>query len=382
MRALFISNDPTIFDMQSATHSRMKTYANAIGELHILSRAMQHTEVQDGNLYLHGLRPLPTIIGRALFFYTLLRHARALVRRHRIEVVSAQDPFENGWVAMRAVNGTSAKLHIQIHTDFLSSFFTIGSFKNKVRIRIANAVIPKADGIRVVSRRIKRALIERYGKSIPSPTVIPIAVLAPTSVRTTQSHYPPLPKFPFTFALMAVGRLEKEKRLGDAIAVVAKLVQRKYPVGLLIVGEGSQHKTLTHIANALGIKDRIIFLGNRSDVPELLKNTAQAFIQTSAYEGYGRTYIEAALSGAPMVVTDAGIINDVFVHDYSSLVCPVGDVECLSKHVANLIEDMVLRHQLSSCAQVVVQQYIASSGNIPNRIAEDLDKTISRLREL
>ncbi|HEC94028.1 MAG TPA: glycosyltransferase [Candidatus Kaiserbacteria bacterium] len=382
MKVLFISNDPTIFEPKSVARARMKTYASAIGELHILSRAAQHTEVQDGNLYLHGLRPLPTIVGRALFFYTLLRHAQALVSRHHIEVVSAQDPFEHGWVAMHAVRATSAKLHIQIHTDFLSPFFTVNSFKNKVRIHIANAVIPKADGIRVVSEWIRHQIIERYGKSIPNPTVISIVVPTATSVHVTQPHYPPLPKFPFTFVLMAIGRLEKEKRIGDSIRVVARLVQKKYPVGLLVVGEGSQRKALKHIANTLGVKDRIIFLGNRSDVSELLKNTAQAFIQTSAYEGYSRTYFEAALSGTPMIVTDVKVMGDVFVHNKSALMCSVGDVECLAEQVATVIEDMQLRHTLAELAMMAVRRYIDSSGDIPKRIADDLSKTISHKREL
>ncbi len=376
MKILFISNDITLFDNATPAYARMKTYANAIGELHILSRATQYTEVQDGNLHLHGLHPLSTIIGRALFFYTLLRHARALVRRHHIELVSAQDPFEHGWVAMRAVKGTLSKLHIQIHTNFLSPFFPIGSFKNTVRIHIANKIIPRADGIRVVSQRIKRALIKYYGKSIAEPTVIPIIVTQHSSSVSVQPLL--LSKYPFKFVLMAVGRLEKEKRMVDAIRVVAKLVREKYPVGLFIVGNGSQQKALIHLADTLGVKDNIIFLGKRSDVSELLKNIAQVFIQTSAYEGYGRTYIEAALAGVPMVVTDAGIINDVFIHNKSALVCAVGDIKCLSKQVANLIEDVQLRYILADSAKMTALRYINSLGNIPKRIADDLNKTILR----
>lgn len=359
----------------------MRSYSSAIGELHIISRATQRTQVQDGNLYLHGFRPWPTFLGRMLFFYTLLRRAREIVKVYDVEVVSAQDPFEHGWVAMRAVAGTSAKLHIQLHTDFLSPFFASESFKNSMRLRIANRVLPKADGIRTVSVRAKRALMKRYGTSILEPSVIPVALQAKHTLPNVVSNQS-LQKYPFTFALITIGRLEKEKRIKDAILVVARLVQNRYPVGLLVVGSGSQRKSLAHFANTLGIKNRIIFLGERTDVSELLKNSSQAFIQTSAYEGYGLTYVEAALACTPMVVTDVGIINDVFINNKSALVCPVGDIGCLSNKVANLIEDMSLRHTLADVAKEVAQKHINSFGDLSRRIADDLRKTITSSHKL
>lgn len=354
----------------------MRSYADAIGELHIISRGQRTSDEQDGKLFLHSVCPLPTVLGRIFLLGTITRKARILIDKYHIEVVSAQDPFEYGRVAMRAVHGTKAKLHIQVHTDFLSPFFAKESYKNSVRVHIADAVLPHANGIRTVSQRVKKSLIGRYGNRISEPIVIPIA--PQTTQNTTEPI--PLPKLPFTFVLMApVGRLEKEKRLDDAIRVVARLVQEKYPVGLLIAGDGSQRKVLEHIADTLGVKDRVIFLGNRSDVSELLKNTAQAFIQTSSYEGYGRTYLEAALAGVPMVVTDAGIIGELFIHDESALVCAVGDVTHLALEVSRLIEDSALRRALSTRALEIAREHIAASTNLPERIADNLEQTLKSI---
>ncbi len=376
MKVLFISNDTTIFDDGSATRARMRAYARAIGELHIISRAAQRTEIQDGNLYLHGLRPLPTIFGRVLFLRTLSRVAHQLIHKYDIEVVSAQDPFEHGRAALRAARNTNAKLHIQVHTDFCSPFFAKESYKNRLRLRIADLILPKADGVRVVSQRVKQGIIKRYGKRISEPVVIPIALIVPTSSTSNSVSSEQFPKQSFTFVLMAVARLEKEKRLDDAIRVVAELVKKQYPAELIIIGTGREQHHLTMLARRLNIEDRIIFFGERKDVSALLKN-AQAFIQTSAYEGYGRTYIEAALACVPMVVTDAGIIGEVFKHNESALVCPVGDIACLSSAVSCVIEDMSLRHILINGARVAVQSHLNAIGDLPKRIADDLKKTIS-----
>src|SRR3989344_5750467 len=170
MRALFISNDPTLFRRGSATYTRMKVYAEAIGELHILSRAPEGArEIQDGPLHLH-----PVFASRLFAPFMLSQKAKALIRSRAIEVVSAQDPFEHGWAALRAVRGTNTKLHIQIHTDFLSPYFKSESILNRIRVRIAEYVLPHAHGIRVVSERIKKSLTRRYNSTIVVPNVLPI----------------------------------------------------------------------------------------------------------------------------------------------------------------------------------------------------------------
>src|SRR5690242_7894912 len=105
MNALFVSNDPSIFDAASATRERMRAYAAAIGTLHIVPRASAEAhEETDGALVLHPVRA-----GKILAPFALRRVARALIRTQGIEVVSAQDPFEQGWAAMQAVKGTAAK---------------------------------------------------------------------------------------------------------------------------------------------------------------------------------------------------------------------------------------------------------------------------------
>ena len=213
IRTLFISNDPSLFDKGSSSRARMRAYARAIGTLHILSSAPHPVDEQEENLFLHGVSSSKLIRPLAL-----LRAARVLVKKHDIEVVSAQDPFEHGWVAMRAVSGTAAKLHLQIHTDPLSPFFSKESSLNRIRVMLADRTLPRAKGIRVVSERVKQSLITKYGNRIVEPSVIPII----QEVRTDEK---PFPAHAFSFVLMSVGRLTKEKRTEDTIAALAQVVK-------------------------------------------------------------------------------------------------------------------------------------------------------------
>ncbi|HEX8947024.1 MAG TPA: glycosyltransferase [Candidatus Paceibacterota bacterium] len=369
MKALFISNDPTIFEPGSSARERMRAYATAIGELHILSRGAKTADEQDGPLSLHSVRVASSPLGRVFAFPALSRLAQELIIEHGIEVVSAQDPFEYGYIAFRAVQGTAAKLHVQVHTDFCSPFFATESLKNRVRVRLADAVLHRAAGIRAVSERVKHGLLARYGERIPEPAVIPIVTVLSAPDASSTPDIPCTPPFPFV--LMAIGRFEKEKRFADAVRAAAALVRAEYPVTLALVGEGREKESLRALAQKLGIAKHVVFLGWRTDTAALLSH-AQAFIQTSAYEGYGRTYLEAALAGVPMVVTDAGIVGEVFKDNESALVCPVGDITCLTCEVTKLIEENDLRHRIGENAREAARAHLAALGDIPARIAADL----------
>lgn len=377
MKTLFISNDPQIFDSRSEVRARMRAYAEAVGELHILSRG-----TADAYLQKEKTLTLYPVKGPKLFsLLTMAARARRIIKDNGIEVVSAQDPFEYGLIALRAIRGTSAKLHVQVHTDFLSEWFIKSDgfrapkgsvpFLNSLRIRIADYVLPRAEGIRVVSERIKKSLVARYPKQEPLVEVIPVAV-SNDSVATV-----PLPPHSFSFTLVTVSRLESEKRIQDILYAIAR-IQQVYPsVGIFIIGEGRERKRLQILASKLGLTDKALFLGARADARGLMKS-AHAYIQASAYEGYGRTLLEAALARIPIITTDVGIVGEVFMGYEDVLSAPVADPAQLAVHISGLVEDHQARISLAINAEVKAKAHITSLSEQSKRIAENLEKTLKR----
>lgn len=351
---------------------RMHAYADAIGELYILSRASAATELVEGNLRIYGVPA-----GRLSAPFALARKAHSLILEEGIEVVSAQDPFEHGWAAMRAARGTSAKLHIQVHTDFLSPWFTKSHslrslrvrmpFLNRIRRRLADRVLPNAHAIRAVSERIQRSLVTYYGDRIPKPSVLPVAV---------DIHMPPsvpLPPHTFTFTLITASRLEPEKRIEDIIDALARVKDRYPSAGLMIIGDGRERSRLERLVRKFGLSDSVMFLGERTLSETLgLMQSAHAYIQASAYEGYGRTLIEAALARIPIITTDVGIVGEVFQGYRDVLAAPVADPAALAVHIVGLIEDQQSRKMLPMEAEEAAKAHLAALGNQPRRVAEDL----------
>lgn len=373
MKVLFVSNDPSLFDPESPARLRMHAYAREMGELHILSIAGWNAKKgQEGMVFLHPVYGWK--VGK-VFLLTL--QARSIIKKYNIDIVSAQDPFEHGLAALRAIQGTNAKLHVQVHTDFLSKWFTIGEgwgglrarLLNQYRQRIADVVLPKASGVRVVSERIKKSLLERYGASVPEPTVIPIAVSDEVPACVS------LPKHNFNFVLMTIGRLEPEKRIQD-IVLAMKLLVPIYPkMGLFVIGEGRERRRLRKLVQTLALEEQVIFLGAHTDAWGLMQN-AQAYVQVSAYEGYGRTLIEAALARTPIITTEVGIVGEVFRPNEDVITTPIGDPKTLSVHIASFIEDTSARQKLPMHAENAARAHLTSVGNIPARIVADLRRTL------
>lgn len=364
---LFISNDPSLFDPASPARLRMRAYAARVGSLHIVSRGAGE-DLQEGALHLH-----PVGDSKLFLLGRLKKRAKQIIAEHAIAVVSAQDPFELGSVARKVCAGTHVKLHIQIHTDFLSPWFVKGvrwpmAIKNRIRCAVAGKNLRSAHGVRVVSKRIADAVTRKYPRLTAPITIIPIAV------------DPALPE-PVTFedvdcsfVFFAVGRLEAEKRVEDLIAAMKFVNERFTHACLVIAGDGRERKRLERCARNCGVSETVHFLGARADARALMRS-AHCFVQASAYEGYGLTLIEAALSRVPIVTTDVGIVDEVFSATEDAYVVPIGNPGALAYAMLSVMTNAQDRTAMVRSSESRVLAHLASNADPVGAIVADLLRT-------
>jgi len=108
--------------------------------------------------------------------------------------------------------------------------------------------------------------------------------------------------------LLAVGLLIPQKGYRDLLDAFATVAPRAPQARLAIVGDGrdSEHgRMLADRAAALGLSDRVRFLGLRRDVPRLLHG-ADLFVSASHWEGAPVSLLEAMINGLPCLMTDVG----------------------------------------------------------------------------
>lgn len=103
----------------------------------------------------------------------------------------------------------------------------------------------------------------------------------------------------------AVGRLVPEKNHRFLINLLKSAVGTRHgasDVLLLLVGDGPERGLLERLAEKAGVSDRVIFTGDRDDIPELL-SAMDIFCMPSLHEGFGIAALEAATVGLPLILS-------------------------------------------------------------------------------
>lgn len=100
-----------------------------------------------------------------------------------------------------------------------------------------------------------------------------------------------------------VGRFNQQKNHSFLLEIFAQITAQRPNAVLLLIGGGELEQNIRQKAERLGIADKVIFAGVRSDVPELL-SAMDVFVFPSLYEGMPNTVIEAQATGLPCVIAD------------------------------------------------------------------------------
>lgn len=159
--------------------------------------------------------------------------------------------------------------------------------------------------------------------------------------------------------LLFVGRLEPMKGVDTLLqalkAIVEKNADRK--VHLHIVGDGSQRQNLEELAEALGIADRVTFIG-KVDSTAVLDEFARAevFCGLSRSEAFGNVFLEAQACGCAVVGTRVGGIPDIIHDGKSGLLVMPEDAVMAAHEICKLLDDDILRtaivqHGIQNSAQ-------------------------------
>jgi len=264
---------------------------------------------------------------------------------------------------------------VQIHTDFLSPHFG-KSFLNKIRLIIAKKVLPQADNIRVVSRRIEDSLVASGYHLKTKPTVLPIFVDA-EKIEGAQSSFDLRLKFPqFQKIILMSSRLEKEKDIDTALVAFKEVSRHNPNTGLVIVGDGSEKASLELKVASYKLQDSVVFEGWQEDLSSYYRG-ADVFLQTSLYEGYGMSLVEAALHKKPIVTTDVGIAGTggVLVHTEHALVCDVGDAGCLAGYLNSFLRDLAGARAMGLRAYTKVSGEMMSEDTYTEAIVKNWEAT-------
>jgi sugar transferase (PEP-CTERM/EpsH1 system associated) len=121
-----------------------------------------------------------------------------------------------------------------------------------------------------------------------------------------------------------VARLSPEKDHFTLIEAFSRVAARRSESRLVVAGDGELMSALRERCAALGIERSVLFLGDRTDIPELL-GVFDLFALSSKEEGLGITILEAMSAGVPVVATSVGGIPEIVEHGVTGIMVPPGD---------------------------------------------------------
>ena len=217
-----------------------------------------------------------------------LKRLVTLFKDQQIDVVHTHNTLAHFYGAMAAkVAGVPVVLNTQ-HGRGCGT-----SWKARMQFRLANRWADRIIGVSEDSARVCRADDPRSADKI---TAIWNGIdVQRFDYRGLTSH---------TEAI-SVARLSPEKDFATLLRAVWSLVKDYPKFKLRIVGDGAERQQLESLARKLNITNHVEFLGERSDVPELLAQ-AGFFVSSTTTEGISLTLLEAMAVGLPIVTTNVG----------------------------------------------------------------------------
>lgn len=215
--------------------------------------------------------------------------------------------------------------------------------RNRKRIVVRKCLSPLVDRFITVSDHLKRWLTQTVGISARKVTRIHNGVdirRFSTGERDQARELLGLDQSVFTIG--TVGRLDPVKDHESLLKSFASIIASGRPACLLIVGEGPMRREIEALAVQLGISDRVKLLGERRDVPMVLK-AFDAFTLTSLAEGISNTILEAMASGLPVVATRVGGNPELIEHGVTGQMIPARNVAALTEALQSYLNDPELR---------------------------------------
>lgn len=138
-----------------------------------------------------------------------------------------------------------------------------------------------------------------------------------------------------------VGRLHPQKHHELMIDAFARGPAADSRSHLLMAGDGSLREQLTAYVSELGLSEKVHFIGERSDIPDVLA-ASDAFVLSSSFEGNPLCVMEAMAAGKPVISTAVGGVPELLTDGVTGVLVPSDDADGLASAMQQLLRDPVL----------------------------------------
>jgi glycosyltransferase involved in cell wall biosynthesis len=165
-----------------------------------------------------------------------------------------------------------------------------------------------------------------------------------------------------SFVVGLAARLERIKRVDLFVSTAAHLAERIPNAKFVVAGRGRLEKWLRQLVANAGLEERVLLLGDRSDVYDVLR-AMDVLLMCSDHEGVPMVILEAMALGVAVVSRNVGGIPEVMEHGRTGILVPSGTPEALGGACMELFEKPELRESLAQAARREILQKHSAEKN-------------------
>jgi len=308
-------------------------------------------EMEDYPLFEHAPYPLALAVG-----------IHDVARREGLDIMHVHYAIPHATSAWVAREMLAEERDLPVVTTLHGTDITLTgvhpSFHSITRFSIL-----RSQGITAVSRYLKEETVKSF--DVPEerieviPNFIDTQVYRPDRQPCHRGALAP----PEDKIVMHVSNFRGVKRVEDVVRIFGGLNGR-VPARLVMVGDGPERPHAEAVAEELGLRDRVLFLGKHASVHELL-SCADLFLLPSENESFGLAALEAMACGAPVVASRVGGLPEVVEHGVSGFLLEKGNVTAMGDAAAEILSDEVLHADMKAAGRRLAVERFSAEAVVP-----------------
>lgn len=268
--------------------------------------------------------------------FSCMRKLVKILKAENADIVHARSRVP-AWIAFWACRKTKTPFITTCHGYYSRHFFS------KVMAWGRLVIVP--------SQVIGRHMIECFGVSPENIRLIPRSV----DLRKYSFPREDDPK-KSSFIVAIVGRITPLKGHGYFLKAMARVLRETPYVRIWVIGDAPAHKTgykeeLKILTRRLGLADKVEFLGNRKDIPELLAQTDVLAFSSVVPEAFGRVIIEAQAAGVAVVATRIGGVIEIIEDGKTGILVEPKNPAEMAAGITRLLKERAFAQSLAKNAR-------------------------------
>ena len=169
-----------------------------------------------------------------------------------------------------------------------------------------------------------------------------------------------------------IGSINVRKGHDRVFSIWKELLEEVPNLKLIVVGEALSTEEIVYLKSLHAMKlDKIYFLGQRNDVPSLMKSL-DILVVPSRYEGMGLVIVEAMCARKPVIGANTGGIPEVIVDGETGIIIDGDSRQDMIDAVLRLARSPELRKKMGAAGRARVEKYF----NRPTQMKKVLQQLV------